>query len=121
MYQSGEYGSELAPGLYSYAPSNANVRVVVDDGPLMTEITQVFTDNVVLKTRVFKPKQRCAYSHLLQQVVLLDRLNVTDEVTLHVASNIENGGKVEIDEGGSGEAEVIANSLTYGRLPEIEG
>ena len=121
MYQSGEYGSELAPGLYSCAPSNANVRVLVDDGPLMTEITQVFTDNVVLKTRVFKPKQRCAYSHLLQQVVLLDRLNVTDEVTLHVASNIENGGKVEIDEGGSGEAEVIANSLTYGRLPEIEG
>ena len=46
---------------------------------------------------------------------------MTDEVTLHVASNIENGGKVEIDEGGSGEAEVIANSLTYGRLPEIEG
>ena len=121
MYQSGEYGSEIAPGLYGYAPSNANVRVLVDDGPLMTEITQIFTDNVVLKTRVFKPKQRCAYSHLLQQVVLLDRLNVTDEVTLHVASNIENGGKVEVDEGGSGGAEVIANSLTYGRLPEIEG
>ncbi|OAO17708.1 protein kinase NPK2 [Blastocystis sp. ATCC 50177/Nand II] len=113
-HQMTEYGAELVSGLYSYLPKNAAIPIEIRDGPLMAEITQVFSDHAVLKTRVFKPQQRCAHSRLLQQVILLDRLNLTDEATLFVTSNVRNGGKVMVDEGGAGGREVEMVSLTYG-------
>ena len=114
-----EYGAELVSGLYSYLPKNAAIPIEIRDGPLMAEITQVFSDHAVLKTRVFKPQQRCAHSRLLQQVILLDRLNLTDEATLFVTSNVRNGGKVMVDEGGAGGREVEMVSLTYGCMAKI--
>ena len=90
------------------------IPVEVMDGPIFTEIRQDFSSNAALVTRVFKSSNRILRSSL-QQFVLLDKIEMSQEFLLHVSTGFSDSTLL-LDEGGVSAKEVSASHTSSNRI-----
>lgn len=86
-------------GLASFVSESKTVEVLVEKGPLFTQLTQYYSNDVALVTRVFNPKNPDSpFKYTLQQQALVDKINITQEISYFIQSSINNSQTLLIDE-----------------------
>lgn len=86
-------------GLASFVTESKTVEVLVEKGPLFTQLTQYYSNDVALITRVFSPKNPDSpFKYTLQQQALVAKINITQEISYFMQSPISNNQTLVIDE-----------------------
>lgn len=89
----------LDQGLYSYYTDKKELEYTIEEGPLFTELTQFFCKDIAMKTRIFNPRnKKSPYKYTLQQQILIDSINVTQEIIYLINSPIQNNKTLYLDD-----------------------
>ena len=93
------FTQSLDTGLFSYYTNTQELEVSIEEGPLFTEVTQFYCKDIAVKTRIYHPHNKhSSMKHTLQQQILINSINITQEISYLINTAIHNNHTLRIDD-----------------------